>query len=170
MDTKFSIKGWGDPTHKVTWHFDIVVTWQIKNVISLLSQGLWTPNLVNWWLRMRGRHPQSQVTLQYRGHATNRKRYISTFTRPMHPKLNGVGWLLMRGPHQQNHVTHQLRGHFSSQNVLSPHSQGPRPPKLASVLNQDEGAPPKKLRDTSIVWLREKSKPSYFLNHRDVEM
>ena len=90
MDTKFSIKGWGDPTHKVTWHFDIVVTWQIKNVISLLSQGLWTPNLVNWWLRMWGRHPQSQVTLQYRDHATNRKCYVSTFIRPMHPKLNWV--------------------------------------------------------------------------------
>ena len=44
------------------------------------------------------------------------------------------------------------------------------PPKLARVLNQDEGAQPKKLRDTPIVWWREKSKPSYFLNHRAVEM
>ena len=36
--------------------------------------------------------------------------------------------------------------------VLSPHSQGPWPPKLGRVLTQDEGAPPKKSRDTSIVW------------------
>ena len=40
-------------------------------------------------------------------------------------------------------------------NVLSPHSQGPWPLKRGRVLNQDEGAPPKKSRGTSIVWLRE---------------
>ena len=56
----------------------------------------------------------------------------------------------------QSHVTHQSRGHVSSQNVLSPHSQGPQSPKLASVLNQDEGAQRKKLRDTSIVCSRKK--------------
>ena len=39
---------------------------------------------------MRGRHPQSDVILQYRGHVTKRKHYISTFTRPMDPKLNWV--------------------------------------------------------------------------------
>ena len=37
---------------------------------------------------MRGPCPQSHVTLQYRGHVTNRKRYISSFTRPMDRKLN----------------------------------------------------------------------------------
>ena len=41
-----------------------------------------------WWLIMRGPCPQSHVTLQYRGHVTNRKRYISSFTRPMDRKLN----------------------------------------------------------------------------------
>ena len=54
--------GWGDPTHKVTWHFDIVVMWQIKSVISPLSQGLWTPNLSLWWLRMKEPHLRSHVT------------------------------------------------------------------------------------------------------------
>ena len=62
--------GWKDPTHKVTWLFDIVVTWQIKYVIFPLSQDLCTPNLARWWLRMRGPHPQSHVILRYRGHVT----------------------------------------------------------------------------------------------------
>ena len=66
-----------------TWSHD-----KLKNFISLLSQGLWTPNLAGWWLTMRGPHPQNHVTLQYRGHVTNNKRCISTFTRPMDPKLS----------------------------------------------------------------------------------
>ena len=37
---------------------------------------------------MRGPHPQSHVTLQYHGHVTNKKRYISTFTRPIDPKIS----------------------------------------------------------------------------------
>ena len=77
---------WGDPVHKATWHFDIVVTWQIKNIISLLSQGLWTPNLVEWWRKMRERHPQSHVIHRSRVYVTNEKQFISTFTRPMAPK------------------------------------------------------------------------------------
>ena len=39
---------------------------------------------------MRGPHPPSHVTLRYRGHVTNKKRYISTFTRSMDPKLAKV--------------------------------------------------------------------------------
>ena len=56
--------GWGEPTHKATGHFDVVITWQIKNITFPFSQGLWTPNLAGWWLRMRGPHLQSHVTLQ----------------------------------------------------------------------------------------------------------
>ena len=82
--------GWEDSTHKVMWHFDLVVTWRIKNVISPLSQGLWTQNVAGWWLRMRETHPQSHVTHQPRGHVTNQRRYISTFARPMDPKLSRV--------------------------------------------------------------------------------
>ena len=47
-----------------------MVTWQIKNVISPLSQGLWTPNVAGWWLRMRGLHLQSHVTHQSRAHVS----------------------------------------------------------------------------------------------------
>ena len=82
--------GWGDPTHQVTWHFDIVVTWQIKNVISPPSLDLWTPNLPKWWVRMRGPHLQRHVTHRPWGHVTNQKRCIPTFTRPMDPKHSGL--------------------------------------------------------------------------------
>ena len=51
-------------------------------------------------------------------------------------------------------------------NVISPLSQGPWPPKLDMVLTQDEGTPPKKSRDTSILTSHDNSKTSYFLNHR----
>ena len=64
-----------------------MVTWQVKNVISLLLQGLWIPNLAGWWISMRRPYPQSHVTHQPRGQVTNQKRYISTFTRSMAPKL-----------------------------------------------------------------------------------
>ena len=64
--------------------------WQIKNFISPLSQGLWTRNLAWWWLRVRRPHLQIHMTLQYRGHVTNKKRYISTLTRPMDPKTSRV--------------------------------------------------------------------------------
>ena len=39
---------------------------------------------------MRGPHPQNYVTLRYCGHVTDKKRYMSTFTKPMDPKLSGV--------------------------------------------------------------------------------
>ena len=48
--------------------------------------GLWTPNIAEWWLRMRGPHPQSYVILRYHPHVKNKKCYISTFTRSMYPK------------------------------------------------------------------------------------
>ena len=78
-----------DLTHNVKWLFDIVVTSEIKNVISPLSQGLYTPDLAGWWFRMREPHQQS--------HETTQRRYISTFIRPMDPKLSRILvilWLL----------------------------------------------------------------------------
>ena len=65
----------------------------MKNVISPLLQGLWTSNLGGCCLRMRGPHLQSHMTHQPRGHVTNQKRYIYTFTRPMDPKLSRVASL-----------------------------------------------------------------------------
>ena len=74
--------------------------WQIKDAISPLSQGLWTPNLAGWWFRMKEPHPQSHVTHRPHGHAANQRCYISTFTRPMDPKLSRILvilWLLRWG-------------------------------------------------------------------------
>ena len=82
--------GWVNLTCKVTWHINHVVIWQMKNVLSPLSQGLWTPNLAGWRLRMREPHLQNHVTHWPLGHATNQKCYISTFTRPMKPKHSRV--------------------------------------------------------------------------------
>ena len=50
-------------------------------------------NLIFWRqskFRMRGPQTKSHVTIQYRVHVTNKKRYISTFTRLMNPKLSRV--------------------------------------------------------------------------------
>ena len=74
--------------------------WQIKDAISPLSQGLWTPNLAGWWFRMKEPHPQSHVTHRPHGHAANQRSYISTFTRPKDPKLSRILvilWLLRWG-------------------------------------------------------------------------
>ena len=78
-----------DPTHKVTWLFDIAVTWQKKSVISLLSQGLWTPNLAGdlGWGNLTYK---VIVTNLPRGHVTNERHYISTFTRPIDLKFSMV--------------------------------------------------------------------------------
>ena len=74
-----------------------MVTWQIKNVISPLSQDLCTPNLGVWWLWIKEPHPQSQVRHRPLGHVTAQRRYISTFMRPMDPKVSRILvilWLL----------------------------------------------------------------------------
>ena len=47
-----------------------MVTCQTKNVISPISQGLWTPNVAGWGLRIRGLHLQSHVTYQSRAHVS----------------------------------------------------------------------------------------------------
>ena len=73
---------------------------------------------------MRGPHPQSHVTLWSRGHVTNKKRYISTFTRAIDPKLSkgvDLGWgnLTYKVTWHINHVvTRQI------ENVISLPSQG----------------------------------------------
>ena len=86
---------------------------------------------------MRGPHPPSYVTLQYRGHVTNKKRYIFTFTRPMGPKLSRLRGLRMRGPHPQGHkVLNQDEG--GCQNDMSPQPQGYRDVKGKLVLAKNK--------------------------------
>ena len=95
--------GWVDPTHNVTWHFDFVVTWQIKNVIFPLSYMLRTPNLAGWWLRIRETHLQSHVTLLLCVHVTNQKYFVLNFTRHKVHKLSRMV-TRMRRPRATSHV------------------------------------------------------------------
>ena len=112
-----NLAGWclrqGHPTHNVTWHFDVVVTWQIKNVIFPLSYSVWTPNLAVWWLRMRKIHPRSHVTLQLCGHMTSQKYFVFTFTRRKVHKLSSMV-TRMRRPHPACHVPPQPRRHATA--------------------------------------------------------
>ena len=90
---------------------------------------------------MWGPHPKSHETLRYFGHVTNKKRYISTFTRPMDPKLSKV-LTQMRGPHLQSHVTHRPCGHARNQNRYIFTFTRPMDPKLSRLVTQDKGTHP----------------------------
>ena len=133
--------GWEEPNHKVTWHLDIVVTWQTKNAISPLSQGLWTANRAGWRLRMRDPHPKVTwhinhvATWQIRlyishitrhqtygpqtlqvgdlGHVTNQKYYIFTFSRRKAFKFSRVV-TRMRRLHPTCHVKLWSRHHVTT--------------------------------------------------------
>ena len=160
--------GWGDLIYKVTWHIDWVVTWQIKNVISSLSQGLWTPNLAWRWLRVTRSHPQIHVTLQYRGHVTNKKRYISTFTRLMDP--NVAGRLRTRDLTNKVTDTSITWSRVKSKMFYLHIHKAPGPQNLVGCWIRMRGTHLGDSRDTSIVWSREKWKTSYLFKHRAVEM
>ena len=43
------------------WSRYQVITWQMKNVISLLRQDLWPPNLTEWWVLMWTYYPSSHT-------------------------------------------------------------------------------------------------------------
>ena len=106
------LKGPNPQSHVTHWSKGV---WQIKGIISPLSQGLWTPNLAGWWLRMRECHPQTHPTNQPHGHVTSQRRYISTFTRPIDPKLSRILvilWLL-----QQRFAQRQIG--WSKYNLIS---------------------------------------------------
>ena len=104
-----------------------MVTLQIKNVIILFSQGLWTLNFAAWGIRVKKLHPQNHVTHQPSGHVTNRRRYNSIFTRPMDLKLSRR-WLRMREPPPPKkkkvtwYINHVVMWQIKV--VISPLSQG----------------------------------------------
>ena len=115
---------------------------------------------------MRGPHPQSHVTLRYCGHVTNKKQYISTFTRPMYPKLDNVV-TQVRGPYPpQSHVALRYRGHVINKIRYISTFTRPMYLKLKSVVTLNEGAPPTKSRETSTTWSRENSNTLYLHLHK----
>ena len=79
---------------------------------------------------MREPHPQSHVTLRYRGHVTNKNHYISTFTRPVDSKLSSVV-AQDEEISSKSHMTHHSCGHVTNQKTLSLLSQGLWTPNLA---------------------------------------
>ena len=113
MDPKFTRVGWEDLTHKVTWHIDHVVTWNTKGATCPLSQGLCTPKLAGWWLRMRKAHPQ--VTWHINHVVTWKIRDISPLSQGLWIPNLARWWLRMKGPHTQSHVTNQSSGHVTNQ-------------------------------------------------------
>ena len=86
---KVDVKTWAicKPRH---WNLELELVLILQAPLFPVPLGLWTPNLAGWWFRMGGPHRQSHMILRYRGHMTNKKRYISVFTRPMHPKRSRV--------------------------------------------------------------------------------
>ena len=64
----------------------------------------------------------------------------------------------MRGLHPQCHVTLRHRGHLKNKKRCISTFIRCMDPKLSRGVTQDEGNPPTKSRDTSIVWSHDKSK------------
>ena len=114
MDPKFSTvatQDEGNPTQGHVTHRtrNLMVTWQIKDVIFSLSQGLWTPNLAGWGLQMRGPH-SSHVIHQSSAHVKNLKYFIFNFTSPKAHKLSRVVTRIKR-PNITCHVTPRSHRH-----------------------------------------------------------
>ena len=106
-------------------------TWQIKNVIFLLSRGLWPLNMTRQWLMRRGHHPRwshdiisttpmaiklekmlgcithrvtwffDQVILC--SLKTNKKRFVSSATSPPYTTRERVVIFDIRLPHKKSH-------------------------------------------------------------------
>ena len=102
---------------------------------------------------MRGPHPQSHMTLQYRSRVTDKKRCISTFTRPMDPKPSRV----VTQDEGKSHVTLRHREHLNNKKCYISTSIQYMDPKRSRVVTQNQRNPPTKSRDISIVWSRDKS-------------
>ena len=107
--------------------------WQIKNVISPLSQDLWIPNLAVLWLKMSepihkvARHFDHVVKWQI-------KNVISPHLQGAWPQNLVRSWLRMRGLHPKTHVTLRSCSHMTVQKRDISSTIGPTAPKLNRVL------------------------------------
>ena len=104
------------------------------------------------------------MTHQIRGHVTCKKRYISTLTRPMDPKLSRLV-TQDEETYPQSQVTLRYRSHVTRKRYISTFTR-PIDPKLSSVVTQDEKTPPTELRNTLIVWSHDKSKIFHLHCHK----
>ena len=108
---------------------------------------------------MRGCHPQSYVTLRYGGHVSNKKHFISTFTRSMDPKLTRVVTQDEGTPPTTLRDTSTMGSHDKSK-ALYLHFHKAYRPKLSRVETQDDLTLPTKSRST--LWSLGKEKTLYF--------
>ena len=93
---------------------------------------------------MRGPHLQSHVTHKPRGHVTNQKRYISTFTRPMDPKLNQLVTQDEGTPTTKSCDTSTWWSRDKQKTLYFP--------KLSKVVTQDEGTSQSKTLYSTFTW------------------
>ena len=109
---------------------------------------------------MRGTHLQRHVTHQSRGHVTNQKRCISTFTRSTDPKLSRVVSQNEGTPPTMScdTLTSSKFGHLTNKKrYISTFIQCMNH-KFSRMVTQNEGNPTTKSHDTSLVWSHDKSK------------
>ena len=95
-----------------------------------------------------GNSTHSHVTIQHRDHVTNKKRYISTFTRPMDPKSKALYlhiykvygsqnfarcWFTMRRPYAKSHIPLRSCRHVAIQKRHISSTTRPMIPKLSRM-------------------------------------
>ena len=90
---------------------------------------------------MSGPHPKSHVTFQYHGHVTNKKCYISTFTRPIDPKLSRLV-TQDEGTSPTKSRDTSITWSCDKSKTLYLYIHKAYEPKLSRVVSQDEGPNP----------------------------
>ena len=98
---------------------------------------------------MKEPHRQSHVRLQDRGHLANKKRYTSTFTRPMVPIHRRVV------TQDKGNTPTKSCGHMTYKKRYISIFTMPMAPKISRMVTQNNEITPTKSRDTSITWSRE---------------
>ena len=113
------------------WDFDIVVTWQIKNVISTLSQGLWILHLDSSWFKTREPTPTKPRSTSIAWLGDKSKTFYFHIHKAYGPQNLVWCWLRMRVPHPKSHVTLQLCGQMENKKRHIFSTTGPRCKKKA---------------------------------------
>ena len=97
---------------------------------------------------MREPQLQSQVKPRTRGHVKNQRRYISTFTKPMSPKLSRVVTLDETTPLTKSRNT-SIKWSRDKSKIFYFHFHKAQGPETQQGINQNEKTPPNISCDTS---------------------
>ena len=122
------------PTREVTWYFNIVVTWQIRNVTSLILQFLQPPNLAAWWLKMRRPYLQNHVTSIMWSRDKPKTLYIHVLNpTALNPwQRTDSKW----GAHPKSHMTFQFCSHVAIWKLYISSAIRPMAPKRSRVVTR----------------------------------